>query len=478
MSEDLKHKTASGLAWGAVNSLMTQLLGVVIGIFLARLLSPGEYGMVGMLAIFSAIAGSLQESGFTAALTNLSKATHREYNAVFWFSSAVSVSLYLILYICSPLIAQYFHQPELVGLSHLMFASFVMAGIGTAHSAYMFRNMMNKEKAIMSVAALVVSGTVGITLAWMGYSYWSLAWQQFAYITVIDLGRLYYVRWLPSLKVDFAPIREMFGFSSKLLLTNIINQVNNNVLSVIFGRLFTPAVVGNFAQASKWNTMGHSIISGSIQQVAQPVLASVNEEEGRQVKIFRKMLRFAAFLSMPAMLGLASIADFVPLLLGEQWDDAVVLLRILCVSGAFMPLHTLYQNLFISHGRSDTYMWCILSQLLVQTGTILLFSAFGVTIMVAAYSVVLILWLGVWQWLARRLIGLHFREVAMDVCPFLLIAATCVGLGWGASVIVPHPALSIAVRIVVAALLYIIVMKVSGAQIFKECVQFLLKKNN
>ena len=280
------------------------------------------------------------------------------------------------------------------------------------------------------------------------------------------------------MKIDFAPIREMFGFSSKLLLTNIINQVNNNVLSVIFGRLFTPAVVGNFAQASKWNTMGHSIISGSIQQVAQPVLASVNEEEGRQVKIFRKMLRFAAFLSMPAMLGLASIADFVPLLLGEQWDDAVVLLRILCVSGAFMPLHTLYQNLFISHGRSDTYMWCILSQLLVQTGVILWFSAYGVTIMVAAYSVVLILWLTIWQWLARRLIGLHFREVAMDLCPFLLIAAACVGLGWGASVIVPHPALSIAVRIVVAALLYIIVMKVSGAQIFKECVQFLLKKGH
>ena len=362
MSEGLKERTAKGLMWGAINNLTTQLLSVLIGIVLGRLLTPSEYGMVGMLAIFTAIAGSLQDSGFTAALTNLKQATHREYNAVFWFSTLMALLIYLLLYFTAPLIASFLHQPELVSLSRLVFASLLMAGIGIAHAAYMFRNMMNREKAITSFFALAGSGIIGITLALKGYSYWSLAWQQFAYITIINIGRLYYVRWMPSLKVDFTPIREMFGFSSKILVTNIMTQVNNNVLSLIFGRLFNAGAVGNYTQAAKWNTMGHSLISGTIQQVAQPVLASISDEEDRQLKVFRKMLRFTAFLSMPAMLGLALIADFIVLLLGQQWTDSVLLLRILCISGAFLPIQTLYQNLFISLGRSDKYMWCTANQ--------------------------------------------------------------------------------------------------------------------
>ena len=341
MKEGLKERTAKGLMWGAINNLTSQLLMALIGIILGRLLTPADYGMVGMLAIFTAITGSLQESGFTAALTNLKEATHREYNAVFWTSTGISILLYLVLYISAPLIADYFHQPGLIPLSRLVFASLLLAGIGIAHAAYMFRNMMNREKAITGFFALVGSGIIGITLALNGYSYWSLAWQQFAYICIINIGRLYYVRWMPSFHIDLSPIREMIGFSSKILITNIINQVNNNILSFIFGRLFTAGAVGNYTQAAKWNTMGHSLISGTMQQVAQPVLASINEEENRQLNVFRKMLRFTAFLSMPAMLGLAFIADFIVVLLGEQWTDSVPLLRMLCISGAFLPIHCL-----------------------------------------------------------------------------------------------------------------------------------------
>lgn len=473
----LKEKTASGLLWGTICSLLTQVLGLVIGIFLGRLLSPGEYGMVGMLAIFSALAGTLQESGFRAALTNLKKVTHTEYNAVFWFSTTVSVSLYIILYFCAPLIADFYHQPELVELSRLTFASFVMAGIGTAHSAYMFRNMLNKEKAVGIFIALCISGAVGITMAWKGYSYWSLAWQNFTYITVCNICSLYYARWLPTLPVDTTPIKQMFGFSSKILLTNIITQVNNNILSLIFGRMFSSGDVGNYTQASKWSTMGHSLITGALNQVAQPVLASVNDEGNRQVNVFRKMVRFAAFMSMPAMFGLALIADFVPLVLGERWNDTVILLRLLCISGAFMPLHSLYQNLFISNGRSDTYMWCTVAQVTLQIIVILAFGPYGIQAMVMAYSAMLILWLGVWQFIARRMVSIRFRDVLLDVCPFMLIALACVTVAWFATRGISSPVMSIASRIVVTATLYIGIMKLSGAKIFDDCVRFLLKKD-
>jgi O-antigen/teichoic acid export membrane protein len=475
MSEGLKQRTAKGLLWGAINNLTSQLLMALIGIILGRLLTPADYGMVGMLAIFSAIAGSLQESGFTAALTNLKEATHKEYNAVFWASTVISNLLYMLLYFCAPLIASYFHQPELVSLSRLVFASLLLAGIGIAHAAYMFRNMMNREKAITGFFALVGSGIVGITLALNGYSYWSLAWQQFAYICIINIGRLYFVRWLPTLHIDFTPIREMIGFSSKILITNIINQVNNNILSFIFGRLFAAGAVGNYTQAAKWNTMGHSLISGTMQQVAQPVLASINEEENRQLNAFRKMLRFTALLSMPAMLGLAFIADFIVVLLGEQWTDSVTLLRLLCISGAFLPIHTLYQNLFISHGKSDTYMWCTIALVITQIVVVMVFASWGIEVMIAAYVATLVLWTGVWQVLTYRLIKFRFLDLLKDVCPFLLATLASIAVAYYATLAISNSIGLILSRIVITALLYVTIMKIAHVKIFQECIQFLFK---
>lgn len=477
MKEGLKERTAKGLMWGAINNLTSQLLMALIGIILGRLLTPADYGMVGMLAIFTAITGSLQESGFTAALTNLKEATHREYNAVFWTSTGISILLYLVLYISAPLIADYFHQPGLIPLSRLVFASLLLAGIGIAHAAYMFRNMMNREKAITGFFALVGSGIIGITLALNGYSYWSLAWQQFAYICIINIGRLYYVRWMPSFHIDLTPIREMIGFSSKILITNIINQVNNNILSFIFGRLFTAGAVGNYTQAAKWNTMGHSLISGTMQQVAQPVLASINEEENRQLNVFRKMLRFTAFLSMPAMLGLAFIADFIVVLLGEQWTDSVPLLRMLCISGAFLPIHTLYQNLFISHGRSDTYMWCSVALVITQIVVVMVFATWGIEIMIAAYVVTLILWTGIWQVLAYRLIQLRFINLLKDVCPFLLATIGCIGVAYYATLFITNVIALILSRIIITSLLYMAIMKIAHVKIFIECILFIFKRH-
>ena len=477
MKEGLKERTAKGLMWGAINNLTSQLLMALIGIILGRLLTPADYGMVGMLAIFTAITGSLQESGFTAALTNLKEATHREYNAVFWTSTGISLLLYLVLYVSAPLIADYFHQPGLIPLSRLVFASLLLAGIGIAHAAYMFRNMMNREKAITGFFALVGSGIIGITLALNGYSYWSLAWQQFAYICIINIGRLYYVRWMPSFHIDLTPIREMIGFSSKILITNIINQVNNNILSFIFGRLFTAGAVGNYTQAAKWNTMGHSLISGTMQQVAQPVLASINEEENRQLNVFRKMLRFTAFLSMPAMLGLAFIADFIVVLLGEQWTDSVPLLRMLCISGAFLPIHTLYQNLFISHGRSDTYMWCSVALVITQIVVVMVFATWGIEIMIAAYVVTLILWTGIWQVLANRLIQLRFTDLLKDVCPFLLATIGCIGVAYYATLFITNVIALILSRIIITSLLYMAIMKIAHVKIFMECILFIFKRH-
>lgn len=476
MADGLKERTARGLMWGAINNLSSQILSVLTGIVLGRLLAPADYGMVGMLTVFTAIAGTLQDSGFTVALTNLKTATHKDYNAVFWFSTLMSVSLCGLLFLCAPLIARFFHQPELVSLSRLVFVSMVLSGLGVAHAACMFRNMMNRERAVTNFLALAGSGIVGITLALNGYSYWSLAWQQFVYMAIVDACRFYFVRWRPSLPIDFSPIRQMFGFSSKVLVTNVVNQVNGNLMSLVFARLFNAGAVGNYTQAAKWNQLGYSFISGTLQQVAQPVLARVSSDEGRQLHVFRKMLRFTAFGAMPSMFGLSLIAEFVVLLLGPQWTDSVPLLRILCVSGAFIPIHTLYQNLFLSQGRSDTYMWCTIAQIVALLLVVLLFSRWGIVPMVTAYAAVLVLWTGVWQLLAHRLTGLRHADFLKDVLPFVVIAAVCMAAAYFLTRGIGQQILLIVSRIVIAALLYIFIMKIANVRIFNECTQFLLDK--
>ncbi|RKW51262.1 MAG: lipopolysaccharide biosynthesis protein [Prevotella sp.] len=477
MEGGLKEKTAKGLLWGALNSGSTQLLNLIFGIFLGRLITPAEYGIVGVLSIFTLIAGNLQSSGFTQALVNLKAPRNEDYTAVFWFNTLTSFVLYALLFLSAPLIARFFHQPCLVEVSRFVFLSFVISSFGIAHNAYMTKNMMNRELAIIGAIALLCSGGVATFLAFYGFSYWSLAWQQIIYITVLNIGRYYYTPWRPSWHFTFEPVRKMFGFSVKILITNIINTLSNNILTLLFGRLYPIKAVGDYSQAYKWNTMASAFVANAVGQVAQPVLASVKEEQGRSVRVFRKMLRFTAFLSFPAMFGLAIISnEFILLTIGKRWIDAVPLLQMLCIGGAFVPFYTLYQNVAISNGRSDIYMFCNIAQIVLQLVIIGFFYHLGINTMVMVYTLFTIAWLFVWQWTARRIIGLRFREVIKDVMPTLCIALLVMATTYFVTLSLHHLLLLLICRILIAALLYAAIMKLLHVEMMDELLLFIKKR--
>lgn len=477
MEGGLKEKTAKGLLWGALNSGSTQLLNLIFGIFLGRLITPAEYGIVGVLSIFTLIAGNLQSSGFTQALVNLKAPRNEDYTAVFWFNTLTSFVLYALLFLSAPLIAQFFHQPCLVEVSRFVFLSFVISSFGIAHNAYMTKNMMNRELAIIGAIALLCSGGVATFLAFYGFSYWSLAWQQIIYIAVLNIGRYYYTPWRPSWHFTFEPVRKMFGFSVKILITNIINTLSNNILTLLFGRLYPIKAVGDYSQAYKWNTMASAFVANAVGQVAQPVLASVKEEQGRSVRVFRKMLRFTAFLSFPAMFGLAIISnEFILLTIGKRWIDAVPLLQMLCIGGAFVPFYTLYQNVAISNGRSDIYMFCNIAQIVLQLVIIGFFYHLGINTMVMVYTLFTIAWLFVWQWTARRIIGLRFREVIKDVMPTLCIALLVMATTYFVTLSLHHLLLLLICRILIAALLYAAIMKLLHVEMMDELLLFVKKR--
>ena len=477
MEGGLKEKTARGLLWGALNSGSTQLLNLIFGIILGRLLTPAEYGIVGVLSIFTLIAGNLQSSGFTQALVNLKAPRNEDYTAVFWFNTLTSFVLYALLFLSAPLIAQFFHQPCLVEVSRFVFLSFVISSFGIAHNAYMTKNMMNRELAIIGAIALLCSGGVATFLAFYGFSYWSLAWQQIIYITVLNIGRYYYTPWRPSWHFTFEPVRKMFGFSVKILITNIINTLSNNILTLLFGRLYPIKAVGNYSQAYKSHTMASAFVANAVGQVAQPVLASVKEEHGRSVRVFRKMLRFTAFLSFPAMFGLAIISnEFILLTIGKRWLDAVPLLQMLCIGGAFVPFYTLYQNVAISNGRSDFYMFCNIAQIVLQLVIIAFFYHLGINTMVMVYTLFTIAWLFVWQWIAHRIIGLRFWEVIKDVMPTQCIALLVMATTYFVTLPLHHLLLLLICRILIATLLYAAIMKLLHVEMMDELLLFIKKR--
>ncbi len=477
-NQTLKQKTAQGLFWGLMSSGGMQLLNLVIGIFLARLLSPEEYGIVGMLAIFTLIAVNLQDSGFGVALINVKDIKHNDYNSVFWFSIGVSLSMYLLLFLCAPLIAAFFHQPCLTSLSRFIFVSFIFAALGISPNAVLVRSLRIKEKAIISITALFVSGAVGVTMAYHGYSYWSLATQQVLYNAVTCAGRYYFARWWPTLKVDFTPVKQMFAFSYKVLITSIMSTVSNNVLTVIFGRLFPATAVGNYSQANKWNTMASSLVSGTVSQITQPVLVRVVDDKERMCRVFGKIMRFTAFMAFPAMFGLAMVApEFILLTITDKWVDSIPLLQILCLGGAFLPLFTVYQNLFLSLGKSDIYMWLNIGQIAIVIATVLACHSLGFTAMVMGFAAINVVWLFVWQMFASRMVGYRLLTMLRDIVPFMLISLAVMVVTYWVTRAIGDLRLLLVARILVAALLYGLTMKLSRARIFEECIDFIRNRN-
>lgn len=475
--QSLKDKTAKGLLWGGISNGAQQLLNLFFGIFLARLLTPADYGMVGMLTIFSLIAGSIQESGFISALINKKDIKHEDYNAVFWFSILTSLCLYTILFFCAPLIARFFHQPELTALARYSFIGFVIASTGIAHSAYLYKNLIVKQRAFLNMIALIISGTVGVTMAYNGYSYWGIATQSIIYVSTIMIGYWFISPWRPTFHLNFNPLKGMIAFSSKMLATNIFNHLNNNIFSIILGKFYSEKEVGYYNQANKWNFMGYSLISGMIHSVAQPVLTQVADDKERQLRVFRKMMRFTAFVAFPAMLGLSLIApELITITITDKWTKSAQILQILCISGAFIPITNLCSNLVISKGKSNIYMWNAIALGLLQLLVMYLIHPYGIRTMIVTYVCINISWLMVWHHFVHKEIHYRFIHLLMDILPFLFISAIVMIATHYLTSSIIDIYLRFICKIVAAGILYVLIMWVSGAQTFKESLGYLKKK--
>ena len=462
------------MLWGGLNSGIQQLVGLAFGIVLGRLLSPSDYGMMAMISIFSLVATALQDSGFRTALTNIEHPKHEDYNSVFWFNIIMASSLYVILFLAAPLIGEYYHTPRVVPLCRYAFLSIVIASLGTAQSAYLFKHLRAKQQAEAGALAVILSSLTGVGMAFAGMAYWSLATQGLVYVGINTLLQWHFSPWRPSIHgITFAPVRRMFRFSCKILATTIMTHVNNNVLNILLGHYFTPRDTGNYNQAYQWNTKCYSLVQSMVAQVAQPVLVSLNGEEGRQKDVFRKMMRFTAFITFPLLFGFGLVAkEFIVTAIGEKWLASAQLIQILCLSGAAMPLSTLFSNMIISKGRSGTFFWCTFTLGLVQIATMIMIWPMGIRWMVIAYTLLNTSWLLVWLFFVRRLIGYGYWMFFCDVMPFALAAAGVMGVAYVATMPLSNLIALLISRFIIAVVLYYVVMKIARVKILAECERF------
>ena len=482
----LKEKTAKGLMWGTISSGAQLVLGTLFGIFLARILSPSDYGMVGLLTVFSQIASILQDSGFRTALANRRQIVHEDYNAVFWFNVATGCAMYLLLFFLAPLITEFYQQSdaaahqdlsELTPLARFSFLGFVMASLGTAHYAYLFRTLQVKQKAIITVISLTTSGAIGLTMALKGYAYWGLAAQGIAFTTCNTILFWYFSKWRPTLPVSFRPLKEMFGFSSKLLANDICSNINGNILSVMLGRFYAVHDVGLYNQANKWTGMVSSMVIGTLKDVAQPVLRDVETERERHKRVFRKMLRFNAFLIFPSLFGMALISrELILITVTEKWWDCVPIMQILCIGAFTGPIQYLCANLVITKERSDLVLWNTIGTGIAQIGAIFFSYPYGIQTMVCVYTAINIAWLTVWFYFVRREIGLRLWEAVLDLFPYAAMAALAMAVTAFITSPIENAYLLLGTKVFTAALLYGGLMWLSGSVTFKECMSYFLNK--
>lgn len=354
MSEDLKRKTAKGVGWGFTENILGSGIFGLANIVLAHILTPEDFGIIGMTAIFLTLSNSLVDSGFANALIRKKEVSRSDLDTVFYFNLTVSTLLYAILYLAAPCIARFFHQDILVKVIRILSLSLVINAFGIVQKILLYRRIDFRTQAWISLVSSLVAAVASIVCAVKGLGLWSLVILQLVRMSISSILLWIVSRWHPGFSFSWTSFREMFSFGSRLLLTSIMSTVWSEIYSMVIGKVYTPAILGLYSRAEKVKAMFTANIGMVMQRVCYPVLSTVQDETGRQVQMYRKMFKTTVLLSFTAIFGLWAVAEpFMVTVFGQKWLPAVEYLRILCFSGLFLPLMLSCVNVINADGRSD-----------------------------------------------------------------------------------------------------------------------------
>ena len=352
----LKHKVFTGMVWNSVDKFAIQGIGFIIGIILARILMPADYGLIGMLAIFFAFSDLFVGSGFSMALIQKSDRTEVDYSTIFHFNLVIGLVSYLILFFTAPFIAQFFNAPQLIALTRVLSLSVIINSLAIVQQTRLMIQLDFKTQAIISLFAVVISGFVGILLAYQGLGVWSLVGQMLTAASIRTVFLFYLNKWLPLFAFNASSFRQLFGFSSNLLGAALVATIVNNLYSILIGKIFAARDLGFYTRAKQYPEVLSNTLSTVLQGVTFPILASLQNDREKMVSVYGRLMRMVVFFVVPALTLSAILAEpFIRFFLTEKWMPVVPLMQWLCFARLITPISALNMNILNAIGRSDLF---------------------------------------------------------------------------------------------------------------------------
>lgn len=421
----LKQKTISGLLWSFIDSFASQGVQFIVGVILARLLSPREFGLIGMLTIFIAVSQSFIDSGFTSALIRRKNCTQDDYATVFYFNIIVSLVLYLLLFLLSGAISSFFNEPQLKSLIQVLGIGLIFNSLAIIQRTILTKELNFKLQMRVSVFSSLGSGILAVFMAFQGFGVWSLVALTLSRFGFTSFFLWVWSKWKPIWVFSRKSFNELFSFGSKLLVSGLIDTIYRNVYNLIIGKYFSAVELGFYSQADQFQSLPSQNLNGIITRVSYPVLSSIQNDNSQLRSAYKKLIKSTMLITFVLMLGLCAVAKpLILTLIGEKWLPAVIYLQLLCFVGMFYPLHALNLNMLQVQGRSDLFLRLEIIKKIIAIPAIVIGIFFGIKIMILGMLVNTLIAYYLNSFWSGKLIGYSFSEQVKDILPGFLLALT------------------------------------------------------
>lgn len=355
--QSLKDKTVKGVGWSAVDNVAQYAVSFVVGIVLARLLSPDDYGLLGIIAIFTAICTTLINGGFTNALIRKKDVTDDDYNTAFIVNLGMSLLLYVIIFFCSPLIAKFFEREELTLLTRVTSVSIILGALAIVQQTRLTKRIDFKTQTKITLIASICSGIIGIVMALLGCGVWSLVAQQLSSNFLRTLLLWVYNKWVPYLKFSKTSFNSLFGFGWKLMVSGLLDTLWKELYQVVVGKFYSPATLGQYTRAKQFSQLFSTNLTVVIQRVTFPVLSNIQDDKARMISAYRRIIKTTMFITAICMFSLGAVSEpLLYCLIGPKWHEAATYLPLICIAGSLYPLHAINLNMLQVQGRSDLFL--------------------------------------------------------------------------------------------------------------------------
>lgn len=477
MAESLKHKTLKGTIWSSIERFSVQGVQFIVMIIMARILTPEDYGLVGMLTIFIAISQSLIDSGFSQALIRKRDRRQIDNSTVFYFNIAIGAILYLVLFFSAPLIANFYHEPQLIPITRVISLSVFINSLVVVQRALLTVEIDFKTQTKASFTAVISSGIIGIWMVYAGYGVWAIVTQQLVNLSVNALLLWILSHWRPSLEYSWTSFRELFNFGSKLAGAGILDTLYKNIYLIIIGKIFKASDLGYYTRAQQFSEFPSSNLTGIIQRVTFPVLCSIQEDNERLKNVYRRFLRLSAFLIFPLMIGLAAVAHpLVILLLKEQWAFTAILLQILCFNMMWYPIHAINLNLLQVKGRSDLFLKLEVYKKIIGVTVLCVTVPMGLVAMCVGSVLSSLIALIINTYYTGKLIQVGFFSQMKDLMPTLFYSLSMGIVVYGITYFIPENSLKLTAGILVGGIYFLVITYLTGSQDRRELIAFIRNK--